>query len=85
MKPSFGPDPSWPPLDSGQDGSDPTGPALWVSNAANLSDVHHLTSTRFLCPWFVRMRPNFGPDSSWPIIDRGQDGSGPIGPAPVRD
>ena len=40
----------------------------------------HLTSTRFLCIWFVRLRPNFGPDPPWPHLDSDQDRSGPIGP-----
>ena len=46
----------------------PCGP----NDATNPSDVHHLTSPRFLYPWFVRMRPSCGPDADpdppWPHL-----------------
>ena len=65
LRHSFGPSPIWQHLDSGQVGSGPICPPLGDSDATNLPDVHHLASARFLCPWFVRMRPSFGPAPIW--------------------
>ena len=57
---------------------------MWASDGTNLPDVQHLASARFLCPWFVRMRPSLAQPQSG-ASDPGKDGSGPIhvGPAPV--
>ena len=85
LRPSFCSDPSWRQLDSGNGW-------VWayrqvhfgpVMQPTKQSDVHHLNSARFMCPWFVQLRPSFIPDPSWPHLDNGQGGSGPIGLAPV--